>query len=101
MRRTRTRRSESEWRRLIERQRRTGATITEFCGREGIYPTVFRRWRHKLGGVSAAEQGRMRLRPAARLAGEFIELSSLRSTAPRRTIRLELGSEIVLHLSGK
>ena len=42
------RRSESVWRALIERQRRSGASLERFCRAEGVSRSSFARWRGML-----------------------------------------------------
>ncbi len=100
MRRTRVRRSVATWRDIIARHRQGGMTITEFCRREGIHVSLFRRWRRMLGGSGHRTRRRI-VRPAAPPAAPFIELGALRPANSPRSIRLELGHGIVLHLSGE
>jgi transposase-like protein len=91
----------ARWREIIARQRRSGTTVTEFCQREGLHPSLFRRWQGKLDGSGDRAQQRISVTPVSASPASFIELGALRSAAPRRSIRLELGQGIVLHLSGE
>lgn len=46
------------WRQRIERQRRSGRTIADFCRAEGISQASFHAWRRKLGSAPSAERSR-------------------------------------------
>jgi transposase len=46
----RVRRTEDEWRELISRFGKSGASLREFCRKEGLSAAGFQRWRAKLNG---------------------------------------------------
>jgi Transposase len=53
------------WRKRIERQRQSGVTVGEFCGREGVSQASFYLWKRKLRG---SEPGSRKRRSARRIA---------------------------------
>src|SRR3954451_21009123 len=53
---------EKFWRRTIRRQQRSGLTVRDFCGREGLKDWTFRWWRQELT--------RRDLEPSAAFRGE-------------------------------
>ena len=46
----RIRRGAAVWRQLFSRQSSSGLSVPEFCRREGINASLFRRWRSALKG---------------------------------------------------
>jgi len=42
----------AQWRERLERQRKSGLSIAEFCRREGLSAVTFQTWRRKLQGES-------------------------------------------------
>jgi transposase-like protein len=48
----------AQWRRRIERQRRSGLSIGEFCRREGVSAGSFHQWKRRL--EADASKGRLR-----------------------------------------
>ena len=44
----RTRRSAATWGELMDRQRASGLSVTDYCQREGLSRSVFTRWRARL-----------------------------------------------------
>ena len=100
----RQRRSEEEWRELVERHEQSGLTAAEFCEREGINSVSLYGWRSRLRkGVegklaTAPATKRLKRNKEAQPSG-FIDLGSLGSGAGSRfEIRLELGHGVALHL---
>jgi len=55
------------WRQRIERQRRSGRTIADFCRSEGISQASFHAWRRKLRGAPSGKRSRG-AKPQASLA---------------------------------
>jgi hypothetical protein len=79
----RVRRSEEEWRAIVERFEASGVSRTEFCEREGLCLGSFSRWHQKLRDP---KRGR-----------KFIDLWG--SVAPRSwRMELDLGSGVVLRI---
>ena len=81
----RVRRTRSEWQTILKRFARSGLTVTAFCEREEISPSVFAAWRRKFGETKVKEPRFVELAPpsaapagptvsAGPAAGEF-ELS--------------------------
>ena len=67
----RVRRTRSEWQTILKRFARSGLTVTAFCEREKISPSVFAAWRRKFGETKVKEPRFVELAPpsAAALAG--------------------------------
>lgn len=98
----RQRRSESEWRELVERHEQSGLAASEFCEREGIKSASLYGWRSRLrknllGKPSAVPVPKGTRNKEPPPAG-FIDLGSLGSGVSRFEIRLELGHGVALHL---
>jgi len=93
----RIRRSATTWRELFSRQLSSGVSVPEFCRREGINASVFRRWRLTLKRSPRSHQVEARSEPPA--AVPFIDLGDLRSGGPRLEVRLELGAGVVLSIA--
>jgi hypothetical protein len=95
----RIRRGEAGWRRLFCRQSSSGLSVPEFCRREGINASLFRRWRSTLEGSQADRRVTPATAPAVERSVPFIDLGDLRSGGPRFEIRLELGSGVTLSIA--
>lgn len=97
-------RGESEWRRLIAEQQRSGLSQREFCEREGLCAQSLTNWRRRIGAASSPL-------PASRSSAVAVQHDSPSAafveigTALSRPldvgvkVRLELGAGIVLELS--
>jgi hypothetical protein len=84
------RRSEAQWRALIERFRSSGLGVEAFCRAESISAASFYRWRQRsLGAPSGAEHR----------APRFFDLGAL-GGGERWELELELGGGRVLRLRG-
>jgi transposase-like protein len=96
----RHRRSESEWREIVERQERSGVTVGEFCEREGLNASSLYGWRSRLreGPQDSVPIERLpkKKRRAERSEG-FIDLGPLGSGS-RFEVRLDLGGGVLLQL---
>ena len=46
--------SRRKWREIIQRQRASGMSVTEFCRRHGVAASSFFGWKRKLGSFPAA-----------------------------------------------
>lgn len=93
-------RGESEWRRLVAEQQRSGLSQRAFCEREGLCVQSLTNWRRRLGAdpaPSAIAVTRDRDRDAAAFVEIGAALSRPLDTGVR--VRLELGAGIVLELS--
>jgi putative transposase len=100
---TRRRLNEQAWKVLMKRFDGAAMTVHEFCAREGLSLSSFRRWRSRLGttrrpvlsGVSASSTSATSQPP-------FVDLGFLGSSAVRDhtalDLRIELGDGISLHL---
>jgi transposase-like protein len=94
--RKRIRRGVAGWQRLFSRQSGSGLSIPEFCRREGINASLFRRWRLTL---KYSEHRVTRSEPTAEVSAPFIDLGDLRSGAPRFEVRLDLGGGVILNIA--
>jgi hypothetical protein len=97
--RKRIRRSAAVWRQLFSRQSNSGLSVPEFCQREGINASLFRRWRSTLKGAAKGHRMRARAEPAAEMPVPFIDLGDLRSGGSRFEVRLELGAGVTLSIA--
>lgn len=89
------RRSRQEWRSLLAKFDGSGLGVEAFCRREAISAASLYRWRGLLSAVG--DDGETAV--SSRTPG-FVDLGSLRSTAPapRIDLKLDLGDGLVLHL---
>jgi transposase-like protein len=94
----RVRRSAALWRDLFARQLSSGLAVSEFCRREGINASLFRRWRLRLNDSAPRAAGAVRADSAV-VAAPFIDLGGLATVGSRFEVRLELGAGIVLSLA--
>ena len=93
------------WRKVFHRFERADMTVGEFCKREGLHTSSFRRWQRRLASMAAtplATQAR-EPREATRQAptANFIEMGAMSAAsqpAGRLEVRLELGGGLVLQL---
>jgi transposase-like protein len=90
----RVRRGTAGWLKLFAQQSSSGLSVPEFCRREGINASLFRRWRATL-----KDSGTERRVAARTESAPFIDLGDLRSGGPRLEIRLELGSGVTLSIA--
>lgn len=96
------------WSDVMRRFEGAGATVSQFCVREGLSAQSFYRWRQRLAvdGQEAASRAQtsalMRQRPSE--AGSFIELGELPGAQPALQaggaleLRLDLGGGVVLQI---
>jgi transposase-like protein len=64
----RVRRTRSEWQTILKRFARSGLTVTAFCEREEISPSVFAAWRRKFGETKVKEPRFVELAPPSAAA---------------------------------
>ncbi len=83
----RVRRSAAEWRTLCERFARSGLGVAEFCAREAITESRFKKWYQRSQGAAPPK-------------GQFIELVPAVPGAGRWEVELELPSGARLRLRG-
>jgi transposase-like protein len=95
----RIRRSAAVWRHLFSRQSSGGLSVPEFCRREGINASLFRRWRSTLKDSGTGRRVSTRTERAIEVPAPFIDLGDLRSGGPRFEVRLDLGSGVVLSIA--
>ena len=91
------------WRELMRRFDASGATVNEFCAREGLTQSSLYRWRSRMGspsGVAALTRTAAgRTQPVQPSAASFIDLGSLagahRDAGVSLELRLDLGGGVV------
>jgi len=59
----------AEWRKRLERYRRSGLVVSRFCRREGISTASFYSWRKRLDGAGAAGKSELARFQPVRLTG--------------------------------
>lgn len=80
-----------QWRERLERQRKSGLSIAEFCRQEGVSSVAFHTWRRKLRGQSAGHSS-ARVGIAGRSGGTGAVLNSPgRRPRPARTVAAASG----------
>ena len=62
-----TKRTEAEWKAIFKKHTRSGLTIREFCRRECLVQSTFKRWQQNLGEKTPAQF--VDLSPASESAG--------------------------------
>ena len=95
----RIRRGTTGWRKLFSRQSDSGLSVPEFCRREGINSSLFRRWQARLMNLDSGGEvpsGTMR---DVQAPGPFIDLGEVRPGGPRLEVRLDLGCGMVLSIA--
>ena len=92
-------RSAATWRELFSRQSDSGVSVPEFCRRERINASLFRRWRSSLEDSGKVIRVPARAEPAAEAPGPFIDLGGIGPGGPRFEVRLDLGSGVVLSIA--
>jgi len=95
----RIRRGMMGWRKLFSRQSVSGLSVPEFCRREGINASLFRRWQSRLASLDSGGElpsGTMR---DVEAPAPFIDLGEVRSGGPRLEVRLDLGGGLVLSIA--
>jgi hypothetical protein len=73
----------------------SGLPAREFCRREGINASLFRRWQLRLAGSESDGK----VSTAVEVAEPFIDLGDLRTNGQRLEVRLDLGGGIVLSIA--
>jgi hypothetical protein len=84
------------WRKVVERFDGSGQSVGEFCKREGLCVSSFKRWRPRV--EAELQQGAVSALPA--IAGGFVDLGTIRrsSESSRVELRVDLGAGISLHI---
>jgi hypothetical protein len=84
------------WRKVVERFDSSGQSVSEFCKREGLCVSSFKRWRPRV----EAEFQEQVVPPPTVVAGGFVDLGTIpRGGDPSRfEVRLDLGAGISLHI---
>lgn len=95
----RVRRGAAGWRRLHFQHSSSGLSVSDFCQREGINASLFRRWRSRLMDSRREVRSSVPVKRAVEEAVPFIDLGDLRSGGPRFEVRLELGEGIILSIA--
>jgi hypothetical protein len=94
------------WREVMRRFDAAGATVSEFCAREGLSQSSFYRWRTRMGALGGAPatarsqaERTLAVQPSA---ASFIDLGSLvgsrRDAGNSLELRLDLGGGVVLQI---
>jgi putative transposase len=97
----RVRRSQSDWRELVERQKHSGLTVAAFCRQEGVTAASLYMWRSRLGRATESQSVQPRRRSRSvepDVKAGFIDLGSLGTPGSRFEVRLDLGQGVMLHL---
>ena len=97
--RKRIRRGPAVWKALFLRQSNSGLSVPEFCRREGINASLFRRWRSTLGGSAIDRRVPTLTDGTVENRAPFIDLGDFRSGSPRFEVRLDLGGGVVLSIA--
>ena len=89
------RRTQGQWKALLERQAASGQSIEAFCRGESITTASFYRWRKQLSETAgAAEVGRSDSPPA------FVDLGAFSDGGDGWELEVSLGRGAVLRLRG-
>ena len=101
----RRRLGEQGWREVLRRFEAEGATVGEFCRREGVSQSSLQRWRARLASAPSTTGCGQRKRsrdPQQVAGGGFVDLGALAgsdvSTGVRLELKLDLGGGLSLHL---
>ena len=92
----RIRRGTEGWLKLCSRQSSCGLTVREFCQRERINASLFRRWHARLSGARSV--GKVTTTPVG-AAEPFIDLGDLPTGGQRLEVRLDFGGGVVLSIA--
>jgi transposase-like protein len=95
----RIRRGAAVWRQLFSLQSSSGLSVPEFCRREGVNASLFRRWRSMLKGSTPDREVTARTQRAVESQAPFIDLGEPRSGRTRLEVRLDLGGGLVLSIA--
>ena len=88
---------EHSWRALFDRFAQAGLTVEEFCRREGVCRSSFRRWRTRLLGAPSKGPAAAPKTPPPGPA--FVDLGAIGGSAARAfELSLELGDGIRVRL---
>ena len=93
----RSRRSESQWRAILNKYERSGLSQDQFCKREGLPLTTFGLWRRKLRAASLAPQ------PASFIEvciPENVEVTDVQVSQAKPDLVVELPYGVVLRFHG-
>lgn len=101
----RRRLGEQGWREVLRRFDAEGATVGEFCRREGISQSSLHRWRARLASSPSGNGAGVRRNaqePQQVAAVGFVDLGALGasdvSMGPRLDLKIDLGAGLTLHL---
>jgi len=97
--RKRIRRGTTGWHKVISRQSSSGLALPEFCRREGINASLFRRWQSRLASLDSGGELRSGTMRAVESPAPFIDLGEVRPGGPRFEVRLDLGGGLVLSIA--
>jgi hypothetical protein len=95
----RIRRGEAGWKQLFCLQSSSGLSVPEFCRREGVNASLFRRWRSVLKDSEGDWRVISQTQPIAEGPKPFIDLGDFRSASRRFEVRLELGAGVILSIA--
>ena len=92
----RIRRGTEGWLKLVSRQSSSELTVREFCQRERINASLFRRWQSRLIGSGSLDK--VKAAPVE-TTEPFIDLGDLRGSGQRLEVRLDFGGGVVLSIA--
>lgn len=73
------RKTEQQWREILERQRSSGLSIQRFCVDAGVSQASFYKWRKRLAGQSAGNRPRAKSANSVNQKSDFVALTLLES----------------------
>lgn len=101
----RRRLGEQGWREVLRRFDAQGATVGEFCRREGVSQSSLHRWRGRLASAPNGDATGQRKKSRGQQTvadSAFVDLGALSasdvSVGPRLDLKFDLGGSLTLHL---
>jgi hypothetical protein len=83
----RCKRTESEWRQILARFRKSGQSRRDFCRKEGLQFSSFQRWQRRLDGSPSA--------------GDFVTVTATPAASPTWTLEVTLPDIGTLRFQGR
>lgn len=101
------RRSEQQWKALVEGFAQSGLSVGEYCRSVAVSEASFYRWRGLLAGTACAQPAHASAKTTGKSVAGFLDLGTLQSgaggavatnAAGRLELTLDLGGGLVLRL---